>query len=63
LNLWGFFSWFRQHTVRFAAKSMLIALVIASMAFIPATREYFLAWKMDWTLITVIYPRYIYAMI
>lgn len=23
------------------------------MAFIPSTREYFLAWKMDWTLITV----------
>lgn len=55
LNLWGFFSWFRQHTVRYAAKSMLIALAIASMAFIPATQEYFLAWKMDWTLITVIY--------
>jgi hypothetical protein len=53
LSLWGFFSWFRKHTVRYASKSTLIALAIASMAFIPSTREYFLAWKMDWTLITV----------
>lgn len=53
LTLWGFFSWFRKHTVRYALKSTLIALAIASMAFIPSTREYFLAWKMDWTLITV----------
>ncbi|KAI8647527.1 hypothetical protein BD408DRAFT_378306 [Parasitella parasitica] len=53
LTLWGFFSWFRQHTVRYASKSTLIALAIASMAFIPATREYFITWKMDWTLITV----------
>lgn len=55
LNLWGFFSWFRQHTVRYASKSTLIALAIASMAFIPATREYFITWKMDWTLITVLF--------
>ncbi|GAN05837.1 conserved hypothetical protein [Mucor ambiguus] len=53
LNLWAFFSWFRQHTVRYASKSTLIALAIASMAFIPVTREYFITWKMDWTLITV----------
>ncbi|KAI7892893.1 uncharacterized protein EV154DRAFT_461736 [Mucor mucedo] len=53
LSLWGFFSWFRTHTVRYALKSTLIALAITVMAFIPATREYFLAWKMDWTLITV----------
>ncbi|KAK4517546.1 uncharacterized protein ATC70_000885 [Mucor velutinosus] len=53
LNLWAFFSWFRQHTVRYASKSTLIALAIASMAFIPATREFFITWKMDWTLITV----------
>ncbi|CAO3635085.1 unnamed protein product [Mucor fragilis] len=53
LSLWSFFSWFRQHTVRYASKSTLIALAIASMAFIPATREYFITWKMDWTLITV----------
>lgn len=53
LSLWGFFSWFRKHTVRYASKSTLIALVITSMAFIPSTRDYFLAWKMDWTLITV----------
>lgn len=53
LNMWAFFSWFRQHTVRYASKSTLIALAIASMAFIPATREYFITWKMDWTLITV----------
>ncbi|KAG2230804.1 hypothetical protein INT48_008745, partial [Thamnidium elegans] len=53
LSLWGFFSWFRRHTVRYAAKSTLIALAITSMAFIPSTRDYFLDWKMDWTLITV----------
>lgn len=53
LSLWGFFSWFRQHTVRYALKSTLIALAITSMAFIPSTREYFIMWKMDWTLITV----------
>lgn len=53
LRLWGFFLAFRQHSVRYAIKSALIALAIASMAFIPATRQYFLDLKMDWTLITV----------
>ncbi|EIE87122.1 hypothetical protein RO3G_11833 [Rhizopus delemar RA 99-880] len=53
LSLWGFFSWFRSHNVRYALKSTLIAVAIASMAFMPMTREYFQAWKMDWTLITV----------
>lgn len=53
LKMWGFFLTFRQHSVRYAIKSALIALAIASMAFIPATRDYFLDLKMDWTLITV----------
>ncbi|KAI9283404.1 hypothetical protein BY458DRAFT_428000 [Sporodiniella umbellata] len=53
LSLWGFFSWFRSHDVRFALKSTLIAVSIASMAFLPMTREYFQSLKMDWTLITV----------
>ncbi|KAG1467314.1 hypothetical protein G6F56_004478 [Rhizopus delemar] len=53
LNMWGFFSWFRSHDVRYACKSTLIAVSIASMAFLPMTREYFQVYKMDWTLITV----------
>ncbi|KAI8975119.1 hypothetical protein BDF20DRAFT_876954 [Mycotypha africana] len=53
LNLWGFFSWFRQHTVRYGLKSAFVVVLISSLAFIPPTREYFSTWKMDWTLITV----------
>ncbi|KAI8049144.1 uncharacterized protein B0P05DRAFT_563912 [Gilbertella persicaria] len=53
LSLWGFFSWFRKHTVRYGLKSTFISLAIASLAFIPYTREYFVNWKMDWMLITV----------
>ncbi|PHZ17440.1 uncharacterized protein RHIMIDRAFT_232867 [Rhizopus microsporus ATCC 52813] len=54
LSLWGFFSLFKSHNVRYALKSTLIAVGIASLAFIPITREYFQTYKMDWTLITVI---------
>lgn len=53
LSLWGFFSWFKTHTVRYALKATLISVAIASLAFIPATTEIFQSWKMDWVLITV----------
>ncbi|KAI8381006.1 Fusaric acid resistance protein-like-domain-containing protein [Radiomyces spectabilis] len=53
LQLWSFFSWFRQHNVRYAAKSMLTAIAVSSIAFIPATQPYFISLRMEWTLITV----------
>ncbi|OBZ85235.1 Uncharacterized protein C26F1.08c [Choanephora cucurbitarum] len=53
LNLWGFFSWFRKHTVRYGLKATFISVIIASLAFFPMTRDYFVNWKMDWMLITV----------
>lgn len=53
VRLWGFFSWFRQHTVRFAAKNMITAIVLSSFAFIPQTQPYFYKYRMEWTLLTV----------
>ena len=53
VRLWSFFSWFRQHTVRFAAKNMLTAIVLSSFAFIPQTQPYFYKYRMEWTLLTV----------
>ncbi|KAI8881158.1 hypothetical protein K501DRAFT_189586 [Backusella circina FSU 941] len=53
LSLWGFFSWFKTHTVRYALKATLISVALAAPAFIPSTTEIFQSWKMDWVLITV----------
>ncbi|KAG0164203.1 hypothetical protein DFQ30_010299 [Apophysomyces sp. BC1015] len=53
LTLWEFFSWFRQHTVRYAIKATVIGVAVASLAFIPATQIYFREFRMEWTLITV----------
>ncbi|KAI8047969.1 Fusaric acid resistance protein-like-domain-containing protein [Gilbertella persicaria] len=53
LSLWGFFSQFRSHHVKFAFKSMLTAELISVLAFIPLTRPYFTNLKMEWTLVTV----------
>lgn len=53
VRLWSFFSWFRQHTVRFAAKNMFTAIVLSSFAFIPQTQPYFYKYRMEWTLLTV----------
>ncbi|KAI8355558.1 hypothetical protein BD560DRAFT_407182 [Blakeslea trispora] len=53
LNLWGFFSWFRKQSVRYGLKATFISIIIASLAFFPMTRDYFVSWKMDWMLITV----------
>ncbi|KAI7862150.1 Fusaric acid resistance protein-like-domain-containing protein [Spinellus fusiger] len=54
VKLWSFFSWFRQHDARYAAKSTLTAVCIATLAFIPSTHDYFQSLKMEWTLITVL---------
>ncbi|KAI8080547.1 Fusaric acid resistance protein-like-domain-containing protein [Thamnidium elegans] len=53
LRLWGFFSKFKSYQVRFAFKSMVTAVFISVLAFIPATQTYFTEFKMEWTLITV----------
>ncbi|KAI9311285.1 hypothetical protein BX666DRAFT_2032292 [Dichotomocladium elegans] len=53
IRLWSFFSWFREHTVRYAIKSSLTATAIASLAFIPSTQAYFREYRMEWTLITI----------
>lgn len=53
LRLWGFFSKFKSYQVRFASKSMITAVLISALAFIPATQNYFTEFKMEWTLITV----------
>lgn len=56
LQLWNFFSWFRNHTVRYAIKATLVSVGVAMLAFIPATQHYFREYRMEWTLITVSYP-------
>lgn len=53
LQLWSFFSWFRNHTVRYAIKATLVSVGVAMLAFIPATQHYFREYRMEWTLITV----------
>ncbi|KAI8142257.1 Fusaric acid resistance protein-like-domain-containing protein [Fennellomyces sp. T-0311] len=53
LKLWGFFSWFRKHTVRYAIKASLVSVAVAVLAFIPATQIYFREFRMEWTLITI----------
>lgn len=55
LQLWGFFSLFRQHNVRYAIKATLASVAIASLAFIPATQVYFKEFRMEWCIITVGY--------
>jgi hypothetical protein len=55
LTLWGFFSAFKTHKIRFALKSMLTAELISVFAYIPYTRPYFMEFRMEWTLITVRY--------
>ncbi|ORZ17924.1 Fusaric acid resistance protein-like-domain-containing protein [Absidia repens] len=52
MHLWEFFSWFRKHQVRYAIKAGLTALLLASFAFLPSTRDYFQTYRMEWTLIT-----------
>ncbi|KAI7848907.1 Fusaric acid resistance protein-like-domain-containing protein [Circinella umbellata] len=53
LKLWSFFSWFRQHTIKFAVKNMLTAVAVSALAFIPQTQPYFYQYRMEWTLLTV----------
>ena len=55
LKLWGFLSWFRKHTVRYAIKASLVSVAVAVLAFIPSTQVYFREFRMEWTLITVNY--------
>ncbi|ORZ22247.1 hypothetical protein BCR42DRAFT_447572 [Absidia repens] len=54
MNLWRFFSWFRQYQVRYAIKAGLTALILSSLAFIPSTQYYFQTYRMEWTLITAL---------
>ncbi|KAI9259639.1 Fusaric acid resistance protein-like-domain-containing protein [Phascolomyces articulosus] len=53
VKLWRFFSWFRQHTIKFAVKNMLTAIAVSALAFIPQTQPYFYQYRMEWTLLTV----------
>lgn len=53
IRLWSFFSWFRQHTVRYAIKATLISVALAVLAYIPATQQYFREYRMEWTLISI----------
>ncbi|CAO3598186.1 unnamed protein product [Absidia cylindrospora] len=54
MYLWEFFSWFRKHQVRYAIKAGLTALLVASLAFLPSTQDYFQKYRMEWTLITTL---------
>ncbi|KAI9497668.1 Fusaric acid resistance protein-like-domain-containing protein [Zychaea mexicana] len=53
LKLWGFFSWFRSHTVKYAIKASVVSVAIGMLAFIPSTQFYFREFRMEWTLISI----------
>ncbi|KAI8376126.1 Fusaric acid resistance protein-like-domain-containing protein [Radiomyces spectabilis] len=53
MRVWGFFTWFRQHTVRYAVKATLTALIFSAPAFIPVTQPWFRTFRMEWMLITI----------
>ncbi|KAI9272770.1 Fusaric acid resistance protein-like-domain-containing protein [Phascolomyces articulosus] len=53
LKLWGFFSMFRQHTVKYAIKTSFVSVAVAMLAFIPQTQMYFHEFRMEWTLVTI----------
>ncbi|KAI8976759.1 hypothetical protein BDB01DRAFT_844390 [Pilobolus umbonatus] len=54
INLHSFLSIFKSNNIRFAIKSTLFSVAIASIAFIPSTRAFFHQWKLEWALIPAI---------
>ncbi|RUS16167.1 hypothetical protein BC937DRAFT_91550, partial [Endogone sp. FLAS-F59071] len=53
LRLWSFFSWFRRFSVRYAFKATVAALILATPAFVDAWQDWFLDYRMEWGLITL----------
>ncbi|KAI8074104.1 Fusaric acid resistance protein-like-domain-containing protein [Gongronella butleri] len=53
LQAWRTMSLFKLQKMRYAVKSMLAAVLLASPCFIAATGPLFRAWRMEWALITL----------
>lgn len=54
-KLWRSLRVFRRDDVKFAIKVGLGAFLIASLAYIPATRPWFHAWRFEWALATYMF--------
>ncbi|KAF0395344.1 Fusaric acid resistance protein-like-domain-containing protein [Gigaspora margarita] len=53
IKLWKSFSWFRQFEVKYAIKAAVSAAILASPAFIDATRDKYIQFRGEWVLITM----------
>lgn len=51
-KLWSFFSFFRRVEVQFGIRVGLGAFVLASLAYLPQTKEWFMEWRGEWALVT-----------
>ncbi|KAI9306638.1 Fusaric acid resistance protein-like-domain-containing protein [Cunninghamella echinulata] len=53
IRLWQTFSLFKLQKVRYATKSTIAAILLATPAFLPSTASIFREWRMEWALITL----------
>ncbi|CAG8489273.1 22712_t:CDS:2 [Racocetra persica] len=53
IKLWQSFSWFRQFEVKYAVKAAVSAAILASPAFIEATRHIYTKYRGEWVCITM----------
>jgi len=51
-KIWKFFSFFRRVEVQFGIRVGLGAFVLASLAYLPQTKQTFLEWRGEWSLVT-----------
>lgn len=60
ISVWQTFSLFKLQKVRYATKSTIAAILLATPAFLPSTASIFREWRMEWALITVSLYSYIF---
>lgn len=51
-KLWKFFSFFRRVEVQFGIRVGIGAFVLASLAYLPQTKQKFMEWRGEWALVT-----------
>lgn len=51
-KVWKFFSFFRRVEVQFGIRVGLGAFVLASLAYLPQTKQWFMEWRGEWALVT-----------
>ncbi|KAI8973011.1 Fusaric acid resistance protein-like-domain-containing protein [Pilobolus umbonatus] len=53
INVWYTFSLFKLQKIRYATKATVATILLASFAFIDSTKAWFIEWRMEWALITL----------